>query len=142
MCPWWLLEEGLLSSYRDREDNQEKPNWTHIYNDVAVLESRHAFDDNSIDIASALFDIYFPTQTDKLKPENWWNEYGTDKQLIKTGILGDRSLDGSLLEHRLPYTTDNTETGKLNQTKVNKAINDWTINLAKVGFHLCQQQKQ
>jgi CRISPR-associated protein Cmr2 len=135
VCPWWLLEAGLLSSYRDREHNQEKPNWTHIYNDVAVLESRHVFDDksddNSIDIASGLFEIYFPTQTDKLKPENWWNEYD-DKQLIKTGILGDR----------LSYTTDNTETGKLNQTKVNKALNNWIINLAKVGFHLCQESKQ
>ncbi|NMG07206.1 type III-B CRISPR-associated protein Cas10/Cmr2 [Brasilonema sp. UFV-L1] len=132
VCPWWLLETGLLSSYCDREHNQEKPNWTHIYNDVAVLESRHVFDDDGLDIALGLLEIYFPTQTDKLKPENWWNEYDADKQLIKTGILGDR----------LPYTTDNTETGKLNQTKVNKALTNWIINLAKVGFHLCQESKQ
>jgi len=144
VCPWWLLEAGLLSSYRDRplggspwehrdkNESKAKQNWTHIYNDVAVLESRHAFEDNSINIALALFEIYFPTQIDKLKPKNWWNEYDADKRLIETGILGDR----------LPYTTDQTEIGELNQTKVNKAINDWIINLAKVGFHLCQQQKQ
>ncbi|MCX7597007.1 MAG: hypothetical protein N2235_25325, partial [Fischerella sp.] len=29
VCPWWLLEQDLLSSYRDREGKQ---NWTHIYN--------------------------------------------------------------------------------------------------------------
>ncbi|MGH8001365.1 MAG: Cas10/Cmr2 second palm domain-containing protein, partial [Brasilonema sp.] len=33
VCPWWLLEAGLLSSYRDRDQNDSKPkqNWTHIY---------------------------------------------------------------------------------------------------------------
>ncbi|MFK0730609.1 MAG: type III-B CRISPR-associated protein Cas10/Cmr2 [Gloeotrichia echinulata GP01] len=128
VCPWWLLEENLLTSYQDR---QQGKNWTHIYNDVAVLESRHAFGDNSIDIALGLFEIYFPTQTDKLNSANWWNNDDKDKQLMTTGILGDRQN----------YTIDNTPTGELNQTKVNKAINDWIINLAKVGFHLCQEPK-
>jgi CRISPR-associated protein Cmr2 len=129
VCPWWLLEAGLLSSYRDREkkENKSKQNRTHIYTDVAVLESRHAFDDDELDVALGLVEIYFPTQIDKLKPDNLWNEYDADKLLIKTGILGDRKM----------YYKENSE--DIDQTKVNKALTNWILNLAKVGFHLCQQ---
>jgi CRISPR-associated protein Cmr2 len=152
VCPWWLLEAGLLSSYCDRDGNLDKPkqNWTHIYNDVAILESRHAFDNKTTEIALALLDIYFPTQVflDKKGQEtqvskdteqkyywrhlveqkdNWWNVYDTNERLIKTGILGDRKNYYKL------------ETKEIDITKVNKALNDWIINLAKVGFQLCQQ---
>lgn len=125
VCPWWLLEAGLLSSYGDREGKQ---NWTHIYNDVAVLESRHALNKESTKIALGLLEIYFPTQMSIIQQQdNRWNIYDADKKLIKTGILGDRQNY---------YTDDTTE---IDITKVNKALNDWIINLAKVGFHLCQQ---
>jgi CRISPR-associated protein Cmr2 len=135
VCPWWLLETGLLSSYRDRSENKPKPNWTHIYTDVAVLESRHAFDDDGLDVALGLLEIYFPVCKDiliieqekelKLKPEHLWNEYDADNLLIKTGILGDRKM----------YYKENSE--DIDQTKVNKALTNWILNLAKVGFHLC-----
>ncbi len=125
VCPWWLLEQDLLSSYRDREGKQ---NWTHIYNDVAILESRHAFDKESTKIALGLLEIYFPIQMSTIKQEdNWWNVYDTDERLIKTGILGDRKNYYKL------------DTEEIDITKVNKALNDWIINLAKVGFQLCQQ---
>ncbi|MBW4433163.1 MAG: CRISPR-associated protein [Pelatocladus maniniholoensis HA4357-MV3] len=130
VCPWWLLEAGLLSSYRDRDGNLDKPkqNWTHIYNDVAILESRHAFDKESTKIALGLLEIYFPIQMSTIKQEdNWWNVYDTDERLIKTGILGDRKNHYKL------------DTEEIDITKVNKALNDWIINLAKVGFQLCQQ---
>jgi len=55
-CPWWFLQK-VLEDYRDREG---KKNWTHFYNDVAVLESRHAFPKDSSEVAKSLFDIYFP----------------------------------------------------------------------------------
>ena len=64
-CPWWWLKE-LLTSYRDK-DKQQQGNWTHIYNDVATLESRHAFQNNQ-EVALELFGVYFgKEQRDKLK---------------------------------------------------------------------------
>ena len=48
--------------------------------------------------------------------------------LIATGLLGDRNH----------YTEDQTPNAPLDLEKVHKAINNWVINLAKVGFHLCQ----
>ncbi|WP_017315174.1 Cas10/Cmr2 second palm domain-containing protein [Mastigocladopsis repens] len=135
VCPWWLLEAGLLSSYRDREHNQEKPNWTHIYNDVAVLESRHAFDDDSTDVAMGLLEIYFSKEIANLIKRqslckwnsNWLHDDDADLTLMRAGILGQRKN----------YTKENTD--EIDNIKVNKALNNWIINLAKVGFHLCQQ---
>ena len=137
VCPWWLLEADLLSNYRDREGKQ---NWTHIYSDVAVLESRHAFgkrvrdtddesnsssDDTGIEIAVALFKIYFPNLAEMFEQDNTlWNRI--DEKLIG-GILGDRKS----------YYKKNTN--EIDEKKVNQALTNWIINLAKVGFHLCQQ---
>ena len=140
VCPWWLLEAGLLSSYCDREGKQ---NWTHIYSDVAVLESRHAFgkrvrdtddegecssDDTGIDVALALFKIYFPSKADIFEQVNTlWNridEEGKEHKKLIGGILGDR-------------TKYDKSTETLDKTKINKALTNWIINLAKVGFHLC-----
>ncbi|WP_353933371.1 type III-B CRISPR-associated protein Cas10/Cmr2 (plasmid) [Okeanomitos corallinicola TIOX110] len=107
-----------------------KPNWTHIYNDIATLESRHAFGKTkkeSREIALALIDIYFPSYAEKIRDENnWWNKLNKDEILETGGILGDRTN----------YTIDNT-TNQLDQQKINQAINNWVINLAKIGFHLC-----
>ncbi|MEC4814153.1 MAG: type III-B CRISPR-associated protein Cas10/Cmr2 [Scytonema sp. PMC 1069.18] len=124
VCPWWLLEQDFLTSYRDRENGK---NWTHIYNDVAVLESRHAFSDKSRDIAFGLLEIYFRNQAEVIKQEkNWWNRDDKEERLVG-GILGDR--------HN--YYKNNTQ--ETDNTKINKSLNNWIINLAKVGFHLCHQ---
>lgn len=118
-CPWPWLQE-LLSSYRDKDKESNKPNWTHIYNDVAVLESRHAFQNNK-EIALELFALYFgDEQKEKLanlEEKYLWNDRTGNE--IKTGILGERNL----------YS---------NQAAIDSAITNWIINLAKVGFHLCQ----
>jgi CRISPR-associated protein Cmr2 len=122
VCPWWLLEAGLLSSYRDREGKQ---NWTHIYTDVAVLESRHAFDDDGLDVALGLVEIYFPKHLDVIKDKN--------KQLHpeKADLI---KIDAGILGEDKSYFLENSQ--KIDQNKVNKALTNWIINLAKVGFHL------
>ncbi|KAM3113441.1 Cas10/Cmr2 second palm domain-containing protein [Phormidesmis sp. 146-33] len=116
VCPWWILEDGLLEKYRDREGKQK---WVHLYNDVAVLESRHAFgngNDIDIEVTKSLFQAYFGEENDLLSETNWWNCYDKRDRPIFAGILGDK-------KHCPP-------------DEVNPALNDWVINLAKVGFHL------
>ena len=98
-CPWWFLET-ILSSYCDREGNE---NWTHFYNDVAVLEARHAFNKDNSEIALSLFAIYFGDEIAQVLENNY---QGTDS---RTKIVPDVK----------PET-----------------LNNWIINLAKVGFHL------
>jgi CRISPR-associated protein Cmr2 len=125
VCPWWLLQP-LLEGYRDRNN---KTNWTHLYNDVAILEARHAFHGNQIDVAFGLLEVYFPKKlVDKLRSSaSWWNH--NEKGIrMNSGILGDsESVSTSEVQENSP--------------KVNAALNRWVINLAKVGFHLCQSQK-
>ena len=105
-CPWKFLKQ-VFTGYRDRSGGQ---NWTHLYNDVAVLESRHAFDPQGA-IAQALWKIYFPEISKTLdfhNPEFLWNQAETKT----SGILGKEEFPS-------------------------QSLNDWFINLAKVGFHLC-----
>jgi CRISPR-associated protein Cmr2 len=56
-CPWDELD--ILTKYKDRED---KSNWSHIYNDLAQLQSRRAFyiDKKTFDekFAIEFLDIY------------------------------------------------------------------------------------
>lgn len=104
VCPWQFLQP-ILDNYCDRQGGK---NWTHIYNDVATLEARHAFKSDDSDIAKALFQIYFSKASHIIK-DNLWN---SDRQ---AGILGNKSETES--KHQL--------------------LNAWIINLAKVGFHLC-----
>ncbi|NJL02194.1 MAG: CRISPR-associated protein Cas10 [Spirulinaceae cyanobacterium SM2_1_0] len=111
-CPWWFLQD-VLEGYRDRRGEKgTAANWQHFYSDVAMLEARHAFNDQSDEVAIALFDIYFGPENAELLKEHRWGEAG------KSGILRDR-----------PYETDTANI---------HALNAWVINLAKVGFHLCQ----
>jgi CRISPR-associated protein Cmr2 len=116
VCPWRFLP--ILKQYRDRSGGQ---NWTHIFNDIAVLESRHAFSEDQSNIVTALFKIYFGKDNNTLDPENWWNRIETlenGKERSVGGILGerDRIQDPSI---------------------INQTIKNWVINLAKLGFHLC-----
>jgi len=121
VCPWWCLP--VLQYYQDRDGDtldrlprgkKTQPNWTHIYNDVATLESRHAFKGNT-QIAEALFKIYFPECEDWINRDNWWVDCYKDG--LRTGLLGHEEKDAK---------KDATE-----------LFNEWFINLAKVGFHLC-----
>lgn len=128
VCPWWWLKSkkdqecgSLLTSYRDKEgntkSNQTTPNWTHFYNDVATLESHHAFDDNH-EIALALFEIYFGINNSSIlkNPQKWWNNPQGSQGTQHQGIFGEKTPE--------------------KEQKINQLINDWVINLAKVGFHL------
>jgi hypothetical protein len=117
-CPWWCLEQ-VITGYRDRGWSSENPNrpannWGHFYNDVNILSSRRAFDGQS-DIAKELFGIYFPEQK-HLLTEHLWDSHKSSTVL--TGIIGNKA--------------DNSDS-----QAVNDAINQWVINLALVGFHLC-----
>ncbi|MDF5710308.1 MAG: type III-B CRISPR-associated protein Cas10/Cmr2 [Nostoc sp. S4] len=109
VCPWWFLQD-VLESYDDRNYGQ---NWTHIYNDVAILESRHAFDGNQSQVALALFEIYFGSANRGTLEKHLWDVHG------KTGILGNRQQD---------------------LKKLHLNLNEWIISLAKVGFHLANNR--
>jgi len=113
VCPWWLLEAGLLEQYCDRNGTQgsaNSPNWTHIYKDVAELESRHGFAGDQTDVALALFEVYFGEAMRHTVEAHLWGEADP------VGILGAHKNDVADPIH---------------------ALNQWIINLAKVGFHLC-----
>jgi len=136
LCPWWLLEEGLLESYCDRNNiTGENANWAHIYNDVAVLESRHAFKGNQTEVALGLVEIYFGKGfRTLLADENYrWNQEDDHKKRLFTGILGDRK-QYSNTDRSNPSTTS------LNPKQVCEAINNWVINLAKIGFYLLDKE--
>jgi CRISPR-associated protein Cmr2 len=122
VCPWWCLP--VLQHYRDRDGDtlaslprgtKKQPNWTHIYNDVATLESRYAFKGNT-QIAEALFKIYFPDCEEWIHRGNWWINCYQDG--LRTGILGHEEKDS--------------------KKDAIELFNEWFINLAKVGFHLCR----
>ena len=125
VCPWRILEDGLFKKYRDRHgvtNALENASWTHFYNDVAVLESRHAFGatlNESTTVAIALMQVYFPDLLNLFSEENLWNEKNEYK-VIHAGILGNKK----------DYKPEG-------QKDRNTEINQWVINLAKVGFYLC-----
>lgn len=110
VCPWWFLEP-VLKGYRDLNDTAgDAANWTHLYNDVAILEARHAFAGHQTDVALALFEVYFGQENRITLESHLWDTGD------RTGILGNREAD-------CPNVPD--------------SLNSWVINLAKVGFHLC-----
>ena len=122
VCPWRFLSQ-ILEGYEDLDGGK---NWGHIYEDVAVLESRHAFTDQKITVSLGLFNLYFPKQKAILGDKNnWWNIEAKSESEKKTGILGERET----------YRQEGHE----DELGINRAINNWVINLAKVGFHLCNQ---
>jgi len=109
----WVCPWWFLNILAGEENSQ--PNWTHFYADVATLKSRHAFRGQT-DVALALFEIYFG----KTHRETLWNHQWDIPK--KTGILGNR--------HQNQTEAENI-----------KALNQWIINLAEIGFHLCEQDK-
>jgi len=119
-CPWWLLEEGFLRNYADRNGGQ---NWAHIYSDVAVLQSRHAFEGEQIEVALGIVEVYFGLCFRALlEDENYrWNRDDDDRNRLFTGILGDANRFQ-------------------NSKQICQAINDWVINLARVGFYLLDRE--
>ena len=60
------------------KDRDKGNNWTHFYQDVATLESRHAFSEKSIDIALGLIEIYFGNES------SWQEIIGNKKPLVES----------------------------------------------------------
>jgi CRISPR-associated protein Cmr2 len=128
----------VVDAYLDRDKGQ---NWSHIYNDIAMLEARHAFKGDQIEVATAIFSIYFGEANQTLSETNWWNTYEGNDQFrydadaggkrLTTGILGDRK------SYLKPDITNLNAPDCLDLPKIYTALNEWFINLAKVGFHLC-----
>lgn len=119
-CPWRYLQE-LLESYCDRSGGK---NWTHIYNDIAILEARHAFNnDSDRSIAEGILDIYF--KAFPLSKVELWNPTipkDAPYQRLASGLLGQRPTSAK-------------------QQAENKRFNQWVIDLAKIGFHLFPEHK-
>lgn len=119
-CPWDEL--GILLEYRDKNhktylqwkasdfDVNQKPNWSHVYTDLAQLTARHTMKINQksydIEFAVEFLEIYFPGITKKL------SNYETTRRLVGFG----EEADG--------YESA-------------KAKLEWISNLIKVGWHLC-----
>jgi CRISPR-associated protein Cmr2 len=100
---------------------------------VAILESRHAFSEQSIDIALGLIEIYFDSAWKVIigNQGNWWNRYDDNELQKFTGILGDPKQFNSKYKETTELRNELN-----NNPKVKEAFNNWVINLAKIGFHL------
>ena len=157
ICPWWFLD--ILKGYCDRHKASGRDaNWTHIYNDVATLEARHAFSTNidaeshpdypnlhedrvlnkHLQVALSLFEVYFPDHYQTLCDRDCWWEHHTKQGDLATGIFAASKQD--LLDSLKPYNLSEKQIAqRINQWKI-ESLNNWVVNLAKVGFHLCRQQ--
>jgi len=162
VCPWRFLP--VLQDYCDRSGGQ---NWTHFYNDVAVLEARHAFQgkdregkpvDNGLEIALALFNLYFaaltlnpspkqgeglqsvfyPLITQDCNQPDYWQQEGlwNSQEPWDPSDPTKTRLKGGILGDRAFYTQDEQPNGQLDIPKAKQGFTAWIINLAKVGFHL------
>ncbi len=131
VCPWWVLEAGHINISRNSLGLAEPQAWTHLYNDIAALESRHAFgshQDSQTEVAQALFQLYFGSSA-ALDPKHWWNS--SEGETPFSGLLGNPS------RYTITDPQDPEYHTPLNENRfVKQAINRWVINLAKVGFHL------
>jgi CRISPR-associated protein Cmr2 len=162
VCPWRFL--STLENYRDRKNGN---NWTHIFDDVAVLESRHAFQgkdnegrsiNNQLEVALALLNVYFNTTDNfilsslietipySLDGEPDWESFfrRDDCWNIYNGSNhyepnGARPHTAGILGDRATCTEDRTHNGAVNILEAKQALTDWIINLAKIGFHLCSE---
>ena len=139
VCPWHLLK--IFWCYRDRDGNSVDPNWGHIYQDVATLEARGAFTNDNIEVAKALMSIYFGEQMQETfaNRQNWWNNNSRSGKDSRLGILGEKNPCCTEPIIWLIIREFDVIAGTLflRQTeKAKNALNNWVINLAKVGFHL------
>jgi CRISPR-associated protein Cmr2 len=173
-CPWRFLP--LLNEYRDRNGvSGADANWTHLYTDIATLESRHAFRAGGVTVALALLRVYFSPDAPDTEVSRHWQaaEHGTDPaehradpaehraKLYGWLATADTAVDSPVLWNH--YTGDDPDdlhnptgsllstgilgdrdrflkAGALNTAEVDKALTQWVINLAKVGFHLHREK--
>jgi len=160
VCPWWLLEGkttdipapvplpmhdehplGILQAYRDRNGTPAtsgKANWTHLYNDVAALQARHAFQPDETSVALGLIEIYFGSAYHRLlsQPANWWNTLKPDETIHFAGILGSQKRFTKVGQHHAAAATP-----PIDDKEVKKAFNQWVVDLATIAFHLHREVK-
>jgi CRISPR-associated protein Cmr2 len=125
VCPWWFLG-SIIDGYRDRNGGK---NWTHFYNDVAILESRHAFMGNHA-VALGLFNIYFGDRT----PQNSFLPEAEQLFAEDSPLWSQRTPDPPSRDKKAGILNDDLANQPLHKQQA--AFNTWVINLAKVGFHL------
>lgn len=126
-CPWDYLD--ILTKYKDREG---KANWSHIYQDLAYLKSRRAFDiDDRTNVSKTklveitalvtalhFLDLYFPSQD-------------SEPSLVTT-LINQMNKNQEELAQKLSGFSDDADT-----IEKAKAIIDWITDLVEVGWHLC-----
>ncbi|WP_346293071.1 Cas10/Cmr2 second palm domain-containing protein [Sphaerothrix gracilis] len=150
-CPWRFLP--VLQDYIDRTPQNGTDQWTHLYNDVATLEARHAFAGSQSIVALRLFQVYFTEAAAFARAEQNCSAWQVDDRQSFYELMSSDALDlehpalwnqvdptthqitGGLLGDRDRYLTAEQQ---LDTTQVHQAVNQWIINLAKVGFHLCR----
>ena len=140
-CPWWVLESGQVDIRQNQLRLDPDQAWVHFYNDVAALEARHGFGskaDGPIDVAVALFRVYFGETNPAIEFNHWWNPDDSQQDpKAQAGILGSYQRFG--LDQR---PKDLSEIPPERMLRVRRAFNQWVINLSKVGFHLCRPVRQ
>lgn len=156
VCPWKLLP--VLQDYRDRNHRNGKQQWAHLFGDIAILESRHAFlgkdsngknVDNNLEVALALFNAYFSPSSnsawhgsskfyelmrsppDNLDHPDWWQH----KPLLWNDKDNKPESTGILGDQK-NYCNDGT-LKTFDPLAAKAALTDWIISLSKIGFHLC-----
>ena len=119
-CPWDYLD--ILMKYQDRD---KQSNWSHIYQDLAHLESRRAFNIENANEAPIVkktalefFDLYFPSEGQKLITD------------VKDG-KNINDPKNELAKKLAGFSDDSDEIDR------SKAIVEWITDLVKVGWHLC-----
>ena len=119
-CPWDYLD--ILMKYQDRD---KQSNWSHIYQDLAHLESRRAFNIENANEAPIVkktalefFDLYFPGEGQKLITD------------VKDG-KNINDPKNELAKKLAGFSDDSDEIDR------SKAIVEWITDLVKVGWHLC-----
>jgi CRISPR-associated protein Cmr2 len=119
-CPWDYLH--ILMKYQDRD---KQSNWSHIYQDLAHLESRRAFNIENANEAPIVkktalefFDLYFPGEGQKLITD------------VKDG-KNINDPKNELAKKLAGFSDDSDEIDR------SKAIVEWITDLVKVGWHLC-----
>jgi CRISPR-associated protein Cmr2 len=119
-CPWDYLD--ILMKYQDRD---KQSNWSHIYQDLAHLESRRAFNIENANEAPIVkktalefFDLYFPDEGQKLITD------------VKDG-KNINDPKNELAKKLAGFSDDSDEIDR------SKAIVEWITDLVKVGWHLC-----
>lgn len=168
VCPWRFLPviqdygdrtphngtDQWIHIYKDIATLESR----HAIPDLATREVYRQHPDHMQSVvALRLFQIYFQRET-ALQNEAMGNSTweANDRDQFYDLLSGDelqlehpalwnhedpqtKEITGGILGARRDFTTDHSSTGPLDKVQVRCAFNQWIIDLAKVGFHLCRK---